>query len=103
MLLGPRSRTDGLDAVLRHFERLVGAGRRPYLAPLMRAQRAELDALLTAALARAGHHPDRAALRRIVALVDGAVVSALIEADADTRRIARAALADALDTYPSPT
>ncbi|TCK27089.1 TetR/AcrR family transcriptional regulator [Pseudonocardia endophytica] len=98
MLLGPASRTDGLDAVLRHFERLVGAGRRPYLAPLMRAQRAELDALLTTALARAGHHPDPVALRRIVALVDGAVVSALIEADADTRTIARAALADALST-----
>lgn len=103
MLLGPRSRTDGLDAVLRHFERLVGAGRRPYLAPLMRAQRAELDALLAQALARGGHHPDARTLRRIVALVDGAVVSALIEADADTRTIARDALTDALGTYPSST
>ncbi|MDN5914317.1 MAG: TetR family transcriptional regulator [Pseudonocardia sp.] len=96
MLLGPRSRTDGLDAVLRHFERLVGAGRRPYLAPLMRAQRTELDALLDQALTRAGHTPDPKALRRIVALIDGAVVSALIEADADPRRIAREALVDAL-------
>ena len=36
LLLGPRSRTGGLDAVLLQFERLVGSGRRPYLAGLMR-------------------------------------------------------------------
>ncbi|MET0188544.1 MAG: TetR family transcriptional regulator, partial [Pseudonocardia sediminis] len=44
----------------------------------------------------AGHTPDAKELRRIVALIDGAVVSALIEADADPRRIAREALVDAL-------
>lgn len=54
LLLGPRSRTEGLDAVLRRFERLVGSGHRPYLAGLMRVQRAELDDLLVEALRRAG-------------------------------------------------
>lgn len=98
MLLGPRSRTGGLEAVLLRFERLVGAGRRPYLAPLMRAQRVELDALVAEAMGRAGQTPDLRAVRRVVALVDGAVVSALIEADADPRRVAREALADALET-----
>lgn len=98
MLLGPRSRTEGLDAVLRHFERLVGAGRRPYLAPLMRAHREELDELVAEAMSRGGLRPDRRTVRRAIALVDGAVVSALIEADADPRRIARDALVDALAT-----
>ena len=38
-LLGPESRSSGLEAVLLRYERLVGSGRRPYLAPLMRATR----------------------------------------------------------------
>ena len=45
-LLGPESRDGGLDAVLLRYEQLVGSGRRPYLAPLMRAMRGEFDALL---------------------------------------------------------
>ena len=57
-LLGPESRSGGLEAVLLRYERLVGAGRRPYLAPLMRAMRAEFDALLAALLARAGRPLD---------------------------------------------
>ena len=54
LLLGPESRDGGLDAVLLRYERLVGAGRRPYLAPLMRELRVELDALLAEILAGAG-------------------------------------------------
>ena len=52
LLLGPASAAEGLPAVLLRYERLVGAGRRPYLAPLMRSLRVELDALLTEILAR---------------------------------------------------
>jgi DNA-binding transcriptional regulator YbjK len=91
-LLGPESRDGGLDAVLLRYERLVGAGRRPYLAPLMRELRAELDALLTEVLARAGRRVDPEALRRLVSLVDGTVISALIEADPDPRAAAREVL-----------
>ena len=57
-LLGPESRDGGLDAVLLRYERLVGAGRRPYLAPLMRRLRGELDALLAEVLARCGRPLD---------------------------------------------
>lgn len=95
-LLGQRSRDGGLDAVLLRYEQLVGAGRRPYLAPLMRTLRPELDALLGEALARAGHALDVDGVRRVVETVDGAVISALIEADPDPRAIARAALLRAL-------
>ncbi|MHA6792209.1 TetR/AcrR family transcriptional regulator [Pseudonocardia bannensis] len=91
-LLGPESRDGGLDAVLLRYERLVGAGRRPYLAPLMRELRGELDTLLTEVLGRAGRTPDPAELRRLVSLVDGTVISALIEADPDPRAAARAEL-----------
>jgi DNA-binding transcriptional regulator YbjK len=92
LLLGPESRCGGLDAVLLRYERLVGAGRRPYLAPLMRELRVELDALLAAILTRAGRPLDEEDLRDLVALVDGAVISALIEADPDPRAVAREVL-----------
>jgi DNA-binding transcriptional regulator YbjK len=92
LLLGPESRGGGLDAVLLRYERLVGAGRRPYLAPLMRELRVELDALLAAILTRAGRPLDEEDLRDLVALVDGAVISALIEADPDPRAAAREVL-----------
>ena len=89
LLLGPESRDGGLDAVLLRYERLVGAGRRPYLAPLMRELRGDLDALLTEILDRCGHPLDAVRLRDLVSLVDGAVISALIEADPDPRAVAR--------------
>jgi DNA-binding transcriptional regulator YbjK len=91
-LLGPESRDGGLDAVLLRYERLVGAGRRPYLAPLMRELRGELDALLAEILERFGRPLDEKELRDLVALVDGAVISALIEADPDPRAAAREVL-----------
>jgi DNA-binding transcriptional regulator YbjK len=95
-LLGSDSRHGGLDAVLLRYERLVGAGRRPYLAPLMRELRGELDALLTEILVRSGHPLSAEALRDLVSLVDGAVISALIEADPDPRAAAREVMSRSL-------
>jgi DNA-binding transcriptional regulator YbjK len=92
LLLGPESRGGGLDAVLLRYERLVGAGRRPYLAPLMRQLRGELDALLAEILARAGRPLTPQRLRDLVSIIDGAVISALIEADPDPRAAAREVL-----------
>ncbi len=88
LLLGSESR-DGLDAVLLRYEQLVAYGRRPYLGPLMRGLRRELDALLTDILARCGVAVTPEQLYRIVAVVDGAVVSALIESDPDPRAHAK--------------
>jgi len=96
-LLGGESRRSP-EAVILRYERFVGAGRRPYLAPRMREMRAEFDALLVAVLARAGATLDQRALMRLVALVDGTVVNSLIEADPDPRAAARAALLDELGT-----
>ncbi|MFP5020881.1 TetR/AcrR family transcriptional regulator [Pseudonocardia phyllosphaerae] len=97
LLLGPRSRTGGLDPVLLRFERLIGSGRRPYLAGLLRAQRVEFDAQLDEALTRAaGRRPRPGEVRRVTALVDGVVLTALIEADPDPREVARGALREAI-------
>lgn len=101
-LLGVESRGGGLDVVLLRYEQLVGSGRRPYLAPLMRAMRVEFDALLTAILERASARFDEAALRDLVAIIDGSVISALIEADPDPRAIARAVLLRSLQHVRAP-
>jgi hypothetical protein len=58
----------------------------------MRTMRVEFDALLGEILTRGGHHRDEAELRDLVAIIDGAVISALIEADPDPRAVARAVL-----------
>ena len=96
LLLGADSRGPdphaAAEAVVLRYERFVGAGRRPYLRPVVQAMRVEFDALLRAVLARAGARPDERALLRLVALVDGTVVNSLIAADPDPRAAARAAL-----------
>ena len=94
-LLGPASRT-GAEAVLLRYERFVAAGRRPWLGPLMRTLRVELDELLTDALARFGRRVDAEELARLVAVADGAVISALIESSPDPRAAARGMLAPLL-------
>jgi hypothetical protein len=58
----------------------------------MRELRGELDALLDEILRRSGHPLGPVALRDLVSLVDGAVISALIEADPDPRAAAREVL-----------
>jgi DNA-binding transcriptional regulator YbjK len=94
-LLGPASRT-GAEAVLLRYERFVAAGRRPWLGPLMRSLRVELDALLSDTMARFGRAVDAGELARLVAVADGAVISALIESDPDPRGAARRMLAPLL-------
>jgi DNA-binding transcriptional regulator YbjK len=96
-LLGPRqadAETD-YEAVLLRYERLVATGRRPMLRPLMRELGAEMDALLHDVFAESGFTVDRAQVDRLVALVDGVVVNALIESDPHPRDAAcRALLAE---------
>ncbi|WP_116103396.1 TetR/AcrR family transcriptional regulator [Amycolatopsis thermalba] len=91
----------GYEAVLLRYERLVATGRRPYLRPLMRALGAELRELLAEIFARSGLAIERDRLEELIALVDGAVVNALIEVDPDPRAVARARLARALSKLGS--
>jgi DNA-binding transcriptional regulator YbjK len=98
MLLGPirPDREADAEAVLLRYERLVATGRRTYLRPLMRTLSAELTELLTEIFARSGTPMGAVELERLVALVDGAVVNALVAVDPEPRaaaaRMLRAAL-----------
>lgn len=98
MLLGPLrpDREADAEAVLLRYERLVATGRRPYLRPLMRTLSAQLNELLHEIFARSGTPVDSAELERLVALVDGAVVNALIAVDPDPRAAAARMLQAAL-------
>lgn len=89
LLLGYDSRDGGTKPVLLRYERLVGSPRRPYLAPLMRELGGELQELLAEILSRSGMPVGRERLLELIALVDGAVVNALIESDPDPRAAAR--------------
>lgn len=59
--------------------------------------RAQLDDILTEALRRSDREVRQGQLRRLVAVVDGAVVTALGEYDPDLRGLARAMLLDVVD------
>lgn len=90
----------GVDAsfevLLLRYERFVTTGRRPYLRPVMRAMQAELHELLMEIFTRSGVSMDFKRLQELIALVDGAVVNALIGLEPDPRAVARAMLHDAL-------
>ena len=97
-LLGPPAGDRDAELVLLRYERLVATGRRPYLRPLMRTLGTELRGLLTEVLARSGSPIDERRLEQLIALVDGAVVNALIEVDPDPRAVAHHMLRESLQT-----
>ncbi|MBW4715670.1 TetR/AcrR family transcriptional regulator [Saccharothrix obliqua] len=96
LLLGPPAGERDAEAVLLRYERLVATGRRPYLRPLMRKLSGELHGLLIDIFARSGRSVGRERVEELIALVDGAVVNALIEVSPDPRASARRMLAKAL-------
>jgi DNA-binding transcriptional regulator YbjK len=85
VLLGPRRRTD--EQLQAHYERFLAAGRHPALRPPLQRARRRVDALLAEALARCGH--DGVDVAHLVAVVDGTVLSALVEGEGAARDRAR--------------
>ncbi|MGY1698173.1 TetR/AcrR family transcriptional regulator [Geodermatophilus sp. SYSU D00766] len=65
--------------LLALYERFLACGRHPRLRPLLREARAAIDAALAELLERCGRPATDVAT--LVALVDGSVVSALVEGD----------------------
>jgi DNA-binding transcriptional regulator YbjK len=93
LLLG---RDPHYEAVVGRYERLVGTGRRPHLRPLMRVLSAELRELLMEIFVRSGVDMDAERLERLIALVDGSVVNALVAVDPDPRGVAARVLREEL-------
>jgi DNA-binding transcriptional regulator YbjK len=95
-LLGPPAGDLDAELVLLRYERLVATFRRPYLRPLMRTLGTELRGLLQEIFARSDTTVDERRLEQLIALVDGAVVNALIEVNPDPRAVAHRMLCESL-------
>ncbi|PRY32675.1 TetR/AcrR family transcriptional regulator [Umezawaea tangerina] len=93
LLLGPPG---DVEAVVLRYERLVATGRRPFLRPLMRELSGELHALMLAIFTKAGKNVTADQVAELIALVDGAVVNALVEVSPDPRAAAHRMLTVAL-------
>jgi DNA-binding transcriptional regulator YbjK len=98
LLVGPvLISDDSRERLICRYERLTACARRPELREVQLRLRAQLDDILTEALRRSDRDVQHAQLRRLVATVDGAVVTALGEHDPDLRGLARAMLLDVVD------
>lgn len=99
LLIGPRA--IGLadrERLLSRYERYLATARHPELRDVQLEMREQLDELLTELLHRCGRDVHADQLRRLVAVVDGAVLGGLGELDPDPRALARGILIDVVET-----
>nr|WP_206072102.1 TetR family transcriptional regulator C-terminal domain-containing protein [Antrihabitans stalactiti] len=98
LLVGPNGAdVNSREQLIVRYERFVASARHPELRDVQLRMRAQLDDLLADVLRRSGRAVRQEQLRRLVAIVDGAVVGALSEVDPDPRRIAKGALLEVID------
>ncbi|MBF6173051.1 TetR/AcrR family transcriptional regulator [Nocardia blacklockiae] len=89
--------------LIARYERSVASARHPELRDVQLRLRAQLEELLADVLRRSDRVVRIEQLRRLVAVVDGAVVAALAELDPQPRRVARGALLELIDVIAPPT
>lgn len=102
LLVGPDESPQDREHLVSRYERFVASARNPGLRAVHLRVRAELDELLTDVLLRSGRRIDPGQLRRLVAMVDGAIVSTLVEAEPDPRGAAKGMLLQVLDSFAPP-
>lgn len=88
--------------LIARYERSVASARHPELREVQLRLRTQLEELLAEALRRSDRVVRPEQLRRLVAMVDGAVVAALTELDPQPRRMARSALLELIDVIAPP-
>lgn len=97
-----RHRPADRERLISRYERYVATARHPELRDVQLEMREQLDELLTELLHRCGRNVHTNQLRRLVAVVDGAVLGGLGELDPDPRALARAILIDVMETVAPP-
>lgn len=103
LLVGPEGPDPSArEQLIVRYERSVASARHPELRDVQVRLRAQLDDLLADVLRRSGRACRQEQLRRLVAIVDGAVVCALSELDPDPRVMARSALLEVIDIVAPP-
>lgn len=107
LLIGPDGVDEGGSAargrLIARYERTVASARHPELREVQLRLRGQLDELLAHVLRRSDRIVRPEQLRRLVAVVDGAVVAALSEPDPQPRRLARGALLEVIDIVAPAT
>lgn len=107
LLIGPDGVDEGANAargrLIARYERTVASARHPELREVQLRLRGQLDELLAHVLRRSDRIVRPEQLRRLVAVVDGAVVAALSEPDPQPRRLARGALLEVIDIVAPAT
>ncbi|MEU0540084.1 TetR family transcriptional regulator C-terminal domain-containing protein [Nocardia sp. NPDC005978] len=103
LLVGPEHNDDDARGqLIARYERTVASARHPELREVQFRLRAQLDELLADVLRRSDRLVRPEQTRRLVAVVDGAVVTALGEPDPQPRRMARGALLEVIDVVAPP-
>lgn len=98
LLIGPVDDIDdGRERLVARYERFIASARHPHLRVVQLRLRAQTDDLLTDVLRRSGRVVGEQQLKRLVAVVDGAVVGALAEVDPEPRAMARSMLLEVLE------
>lgn len=104
LLVGPEIQDeDARGQLIARYERSVASARHPELRDVQLRLRAQLDELLADVLRRSDRVVRPEQTRRLVAVVDGAVVTALGEFDPQPRRMARGALLEIIDIVAPPS
>lgn len=104
MLVGPQDDVDGgREKLIARYERFIASARHPQLREVQLRLRALTDDMLTDVLRRSGRTVHEQQLRRLVAVVDGAVVGALGEVDPEPRAMAAAMLTEVIDVVAPMT
>lgn len=104
LLIGPEGVDEGARGrLIARYERTVASARHPELREVQLRLRGQLDELLSDVLRRSDRIVRPEQLRRLVAVVDGAVVAALSESDPHPRRPARGALLEVIDIVAPAT
>ncbi|MEU5840883.1 TetR family transcriptional regulator [Rhodococcus sp. NPDC047139] len=104
LLIGSRNGDGGIDReqLIFRYERFVATARYPELRDTQVRMREQVDVLLSDLLGRCGRSVRPRGLRRLVAVVDGAVLGGLGEIDPDPRSLARGILLDVVETVAPP-
>ena len=98
LLVGPvEGEETTREQLIVRYERFVASARHPELREVQLRMRSQLDDLLADLLRRCGRIVRQEQLRRLVAIVDGALVGALSESDPTPRETARGTLIEVID------
>ncbi|WP_027503444.1 TetR/AcrR family transcriptional regulator [Rhodococcus sp. UNC363MFTsu5.1] len=90
------------EHLIARYECFIASARHPQLQEVQRRLRIQFDDALGEVLRRSGRQVRQEGLRRLICVVDGAVVGALSESDPDPEQLAREMLSEVIDVAAPP-